>query len=129
MITHRPPVSPAMRKRAQQLRKNMTPEEKMIWYQFLRGYEQRVTRQYVLGDYIADFYCAGAKLIIEIDGAQHYDEAGRDYDAVRTRFFETYGLEVVRLTNLQINRQFKECCQYLDTIIKRRVSMLANLPR
>ena len=100
----------------------MTPEEKKIWYQFLRDYEYRITRQYVLGNYIADFYCAKAQLIIEIDGAQHYDEAGRDYDAARTRFFEKYGLEVVRLTNFQINKQFKECCRYLDNIMKRRVN-------
>ncbi len=130
MISHRPFVSAEMQKRSRVLRKNMTPEEKKIWYQFLHNYEYRITRQYVLGDYIADFYCAKAKLIIEIDGAQHYDEAGQDYDAKRTRFFENYGLSVIRLTNLQVNKQFRECCQYLDCIIKERVRLYrANAPR
>ncbi len=130
MVIDRPRVSAEMRKRSRELRKNMTSEEKKIWYQFLRKYEYPVARQYVLGDYIADFYCAKARLIIEIDGAQHYDEAGQNYDAERTRFFETYGLEVIRLTNLQVNKQFRECCQYLDCIIKERVNMCkANLHR
>ncbi len=109
MVTDCPRVSEEMRKRSRELRKNMTPEEKKIWYQFLRKYEYRIARQYVLGDYIADFYCAEARLIIEIDGAQHYDEAGQNYDARRTHFFENYGLEVIRLTNLQVNNQFREC--------------------
>ena len=127
MITNRPRVSKSMRMRSRELRNQMTPEEKQLWYHFLRTYRPRVTRQYVLGPYIADFYCAKAGLIIEIDGKQHCTEAGFAHDTVRTRFFENYGLKVVRLTNFQIHFQFNECCQYLETILRERIMERATM--
>ena len=127
MITNRPRVSKSMRMRSRELRNQMTPEEKQLWYHFLRTYRPRVTRQYVLGPYIADFYCAKAGLIIEIDGKQHCTESGFAHDTVRTHFFENYGLKVVRLTNFQIHFQFNECCQYLETILRERIMERATM--
>ena len=127
MITNRPRVSKSMRIRSRELRNQMTPEEKQLWYHFLRTYRPRVTRQYVLGPYIADFYCAKAGLIIEIDGKQHCTEPGFAHDTVRTHFFENYGLKVVRLTNFQIHFQFNECCQYLETILRERIMERATM--
>ena len=127
MITNRPRVSKSMRMRSRELRNQMTPEEKQLWYHFLRTYRHRVTRQYVLGPYIADFYCAKAGLIIEIDGKQHCTESGFAHDTVRTHFFENYGLKVVRLTNFQIHFQFNECCQYLETILRERIMERATM--
>ena len=127
MITNRPRVSKSMRIRSRELRNQMTPEEKQLWYHFLRTYRPRVTRQYVLGPYIADFYCAKAGLIIEIDGKQHCTESGFAHDTVRTHFFENYGLKVVRLTNFQIHFQFNECCQYLETILRERIMERATM--
>ena len=127
MITNRPRVSKSMRIRSRELRNQMTPEEKQLWYHFLRTYRPRVTRQYVLGPYIADFYCAKAGLIIEIDGKQHCTESGFAHDTVRTHFFESYGLKVVRLTNFQIHFQFNECCQYLETILRERIMERATM--
>ncbi|MBO7310809.1 MAG: endonuclease domain-containing protein, partial [Clostridia bacterium] len=83
---------------AKMLRKNMTKEEKHLWYDFLRTYPVRFLRQKVLGQYIVDFYCAKAKIVIELDGSGHYTEQGRMYDAERTSFLEGYGLKVIRIS-------------------------------
>ena len=80
---------------AQELRKNMTKEERRLWYNFLRHYPIRFTRQKVIDHYIVDFYCAKAKLIIELDGSQHYSEEAQQKDAVRTAALEQYGLTVI----------------------------------
>lgn len=82
--------------RAKQLRKEMTKEERHLWYDFLRGYPVRFSRQKVLGRYIADFYSAEARLVIELDGSQHFEEDNLLKDAERTAFLEAYGLRVIR---------------------------------
>ena len=82
---------------AKQLRKNMTKEERHLWYDFLRSYPLHIYRQRVLGKYIVDFYCAKAKLVIELDGSQHYDEENMKKDAERTTFLDGYGLKVIRI--------------------------------
>ena len=84
---------------AKQLRKEMTKEERHLWYDFLRSYPIRFSRQKVLGKYIVDFYSAEAKLVIELDGSQHYDEKSIEYDAARTAFLEAYGLTILRIPN------------------------------
>ena len=81
---------------AKQLRKDMTKEERHLWYDFLRPYPLRFSRQKILGKYIVDFYCAQAKLVIELDGSQHYEDANIEKDAERTAFLEGYGLTVLR---------------------------------
>ena len=84
---------------AKQLRKEMTKEERRLWYDFLRSYPVRFSRQKVLGKYIADFYCAEAKLVIEPDGSQHYEDRNAKKDADRTAFLEGYGLRAIRIPN------------------------------
>ena len=107
---------------AKTLRKNMTKEEKHLWYDFLRGYPIHFLRQKVLGKYIVDFYCAQAKLIIELDGSGHYAKDGEEYDAERTAFLEEYGLKVVRITNLEVTRNFKGVCEYIHCLVKQSLS-------
>ena len=99
---------------ARMLRREMTKEERHLWYDFLRDYPIRFTRQKVLGSYIADFYCAKAKLVIELDGSQHYTEDHLLKDELRTRFLEGYGLTVIRILNLELNRDFESVCRYID---------------
>jgi len=103
---------------AKNLRKNATPEENHLWYDFLSSYEVRFQRQKAIGDFIADFYCHKAKLIIELDGSQHATEQGIRKDIVRTDILESYGLKVIRFTNNQINNNFRGVCEQIDRIVK-----------
>ena len=98
---------------ARMLRKNMTKEERHLWYDFLRGYPIRFSRQKILGRYIVDFYCAAAKLVVELDGSQHYEEKGLEQDAKRTKYLEGYGLTVVRIINHDVNKNFRGVCEIL----------------
>ena len=100
--------------RAGQLRREMTKEERRLWYNYLRSYPIRFARQKILGRYIADFYCAKAKLVIELDGSQHYDEDNQQKDAQRTAFLQGYGLQVIRIPNNEVNRNFAGVCEYID---------------
>lgn len=104
---------------AKQLRKEMTKEERHLWYDFLRNYPVRFSRQKVLGKYIVDFYCAKAKLVIELDGAQHYEDNNKEKDAERTFFLEKYGITVMRFTNGEINTNFNAICEYIDSTVKK----------
>ena len=109
---------------AKQLRKEMTKEERHLWYDFLRSYPVRFSRQKVLGKYIADFYSAEAKLVIELDGSQHYDVASMAKDAERTAFLEGYGLKVIRIPNNEVSRNFRGVCEYIDTAVRQSLSQL-----
>ncbi len=106
---------------AQSLRKNMTKEERHLWYDFLSSYPIPFKRQKVLDKYIADFYCHKAKLVIEIDGSQHFSEEGLIYDEERTRFIEKYGIVVLRFTNIDINQRFDAVCEFIDYKVKERL--------
>ena len=103
---------------AKTLRKNATPQEKHLWYDFLANHAVRFQRQKAIDNFIADFYCHRAKLVIEIDGAQHYTEEGAQKDEVRTEILEGYDLKVIRFTNRQINTNFRGVCEYIDTVVK-----------
>ena len=83
-------------KNARALRKNMTPEERHLWYDFLRDYPVRILRQKVIDEYIADFYCHSARLVIELDGSQHYEDAGVAADQERDRYLTGQGLCILR---------------------------------
>ena len=109
---------------AKQLRKEMTKEERHLWYDFLRSYPVRFSRQKVLGKYIVDFYSAEAKLIIELDGSQHYERDHMAKDAERTAFLEGYGLKVIRIPNNEVSRNFRGVCEYIDTAVKQSLSQL-----
>ena len=103
---------------AKRLRKNATPQENHLWYDFLSKYEVRFQRQKVIDNFIADFYCHKAKLVIEIDGAQHFTEEGLQKDEFRTEILEGYDLSVIRFTNHQINTNFIGVCEYIDFVVK-----------
>ena len=109
---------------AKQLRKDMTKEERHLWYDYLRRYPVRFSRQKVLGKYIVDFYSAEAKLVIELDGSQHYDDDNMKKDAQRTAFLEGYGLTVIRIPNNEVNRNFRGVCEYIDTAVRQSLSQL-----
>ena len=103
---------------AKKLRKNATAEENHLWYDFLRYYEVRFQRQKAIDNFIADFYCYKANLVIEIDGSQHYSEEGIQKDEFRTEILEGYNLKVIRFTNKQVNENFQGVCQYIDIVVK-----------
>ena len=109
---------------AKQLRKEMTKEERHLWYDFLRGHPARFSRQKVLGRYIADFYSAEAKLVIELDGSQHYEADGTAKDAERTAFLEGYGLTVLRIPNNEVSRNFRGVCEHIDAAVEQSLSQL-----
>ena len=103
---------------AKELRKNMTPWERKLWYDFLRNYPVRFQRQKALGDYIVDFYCAKAGLVIELDGGGHYTAEQTEKDNLRTRNLEQMHLTVIRICNLDIDRNFRGVCEHIDLIVK-----------
>ena len=103
---------------ARELRKNMTPQEKKLWYDFLRSYQPRFQRQKPIGNYIADFYCAKAKLVIELDGSGHYSEEQKVKDNARTLELEGMNIDVLRICNLDVDRNFIGVCEYIDKAIR-----------
>jgi very-short-patch-repair endonuclease len=96
---------------AQQLRKNMTKEERRLWYDFLKTLPVTVHRQKVFENYIVDFYIASAKLVIELDGSQHFESAGQAQDAQRDGFLKARGLTVLRIPNNEVNQNFSGVCE------------------
>ena len=107
---------------AKQLRKEMTKEERHLWYDFLRTHPVRFSRQKILGKYIADFYSAEAKLVIELDGSQHYQDGNAEKDAERSAFLEGYGLTVIRIPNNEVTRNFRGVCEFIDTTVRQSLS-------
>ena len=103
---------------AKNLRRNMTPQERDLWYQYLRHHPFKFTRQKVLGKYIADFYCASAKLLIELDGSQHYNEKGMEADRERTQFLMQYGIRVLRIPNNAVSQNLRGVCDYIDAVLQ-----------
>ena len=102
---------------AQSLRKKMTKEEAKLWYQFLSRCQPRFHRQFVIGNYIADFYCHKAKLIVELDGSQHCTPEEIQYDQKRTDYLQSQGLKVLRFSNFDVMRQFEAVCEVIDRAI------------
>ena len=109
------------KQKSQLLRKNQTKEEGKLWHLFLKQYEVRFTRQKLIGNYIVDFYCHRARLVIEIDGSQHYEEENKVYDQERTKYLEKIGLKVLRFTNLEVNRNIRGVCLKIDNEVKSRL--------
>ena len=107
-----------MRKRSQELRKNPTLEEKILWYEYLRTYPIQWNRQKVIGNYIVDFYCRKLNLVIELDGSQHYEEQGLIYDEKRTAYLESLGLKVLRIQNREIKKNLPNVCDYIDEEVR-----------
>ena len=117
---YNPKIVPA----AKMLRKNMTKEERHLWYDYLRTHPARFSRQKVLGRYIADFYSAKARLVIELDGGGHYMEEAKTYDDQRTVALEAYGLAIIRIPNTEVNSNFRGVCDYIDRIVEQSLSQL-----
>ena len=102
---------------ARTLRKSMTKEERKLWYEYLRAYPVKFTRQKVLGAYVADFYCAKVKLVIELDGSQHYLDGGPRRDAARTGYLNNFGVTVLRIPNNYVNSNLRGVCEYIDNAV------------
>ena len=116
--------NPSLVSNAKQLRKNMTKEERHLWYDFLRDYPIRFQRQKVLGKYIVDFYCAKANLIVELDGSQHYEPAEALRDQERTEYLQQYGITVIRIPNNEVMKNFLGVCESIDSFVKQSLSQL-----
>ena len=108
-----------MKTLAQNLRKNMTLEERILWYQYLKTYPVQWNRQKVIGPYIVDFFCKRAKLIVELDGSQHYEPETADYDQKRTVYLNSLGYAVLRFSNTDIKTNLSGVCEVIDRAVKK----------
>ena len=114
------PYKNNLTKNARELRKNATKQENHLWYDFLSTYKIKFRRQRPIGGFIADFYCEEAKLVIELDGSQHYTDDVKKYDDERSAFFEKYDIKVLRFANNEINENFEGVCILIDKEVKER---------
>ena len=111
------PKSKNLLHHARSLRREMTPQERKLWYLYLQKYPVKIYKQRIIGPYIVDFYCASANLVIKIDGSQHYDDEGKAYDAARSQYLNELGLRVVRYSNADINARFDRVCESIHLLI------------
>ena len=105
------------------MRNNPTKEENHLWCEFLRTYHIQFNRQRIIGNYIVDFYCPKARLVIELDGHMHYQDFDKKYDTERSAFFRQYGIEVLRFPNKSIRNNFKEVCRKIDESVNKRLNL------
>ena len=103
--------------RAKQLRRDATKQENHLWYDYLKDYPLRFQRQKAIGNYIVDFYCHKAGLVVELDGSQHYEEDAMQYDVKRTEYLNTSGLRVLRILNIDVDRNFEGVCMEIDKTV------------
>ena len=113
--------NPELTYNAKTLRKNMTKEEKHLWYDYLRDHPVRFLRQKVIDNYIVDFYCSKAKLAVEIDGSQHYETGALLKDKIRTENLEKRDILIIRVPNNEIRKNFEGVCQYIDYFVRERI--------
>ena len=106
---------------ARELRRKMTPQERRLWYDFLRKYPVEFYKQRIIESFIVDFYCADARLVIELDGSQHYTEQGKAYDEERSTILRGYGLRILRFSNREVNQQFDTVCETIDREVQARL--------
>ncbi len=106
------------------LRRNMTRQEKHLWYDFLRYYPIKIYKQRIIDNFVADFYCHSARLVIELDGSQHYTSQGKAHDAARIEILERYGIYVLRFSNKDIDENFDGVCRMIDRVINERIETL-----
>lgn len=114
--------------RAKELRHNMTKQEKHLWYDFLCKYPVRFQRQKAIDNFIVDFYCHKAKLIVELDGSQHYSEEGMEYDSSRSDILVQYALKVIRFANTDVDKNFADVCVAIDEKVKQRLKEIPSTP-
>ena len=115
------PKNGEMLPRARELRREMTPQENKLWYQFLRHYPIKIYKQRIIESFIADFYCSRAQLVIELDGAQHATEQGVQYDLERSSILSQSGLLVLRFSNHEVDLQFEAVCEKIHETIQARL--------
>ena len=106
---------------ARNLRKEMTKEERHLWYDYLRCHPAKFRRQAIMGRFIVDFYCAKAKLVIELDGSQHYEPRNQYADQLRTEYLEKFGVTVLRFANTEVMGNFRGVCEYIDRMVQTRL--------
>ena len=106
------------------LRRNMTRQEKHLWYDFLRRYPVKIYKQRIIDNFVVDFYCHSARLVIELDGSQHYTSQGKAHDEARTEILEKYGISVLRFSNKDVDDNFNGVCLMIDKVINERVEAL-----
>ena len=109
--------NPKLKTLSQNLRRRMTPEERHLWYDFLKSLPITVNRQKVIGSYIADFYIASAKLVIELDGSQHYKAKGQVSDLERDKYFSDLGLRILRFSNADVKENFDGVCEEIQKVL------------
>ena len=109
-----------LKDRSRELRKTMTKQEKRLWYEFLRKYHVKFYRQRSIDYFIADFYCSAARLVVEVDGNQHFTDQGLEYDRERTAVFGRYGIEVIRFSNRDVEQNFEQVCGEIERMVKER---------
>ncbi|MBP3324371.1 MAG: endonuclease domain-containing protein [Clostridia bacterium] len=105
--------NPRLTPYSKELRKNMTREECLLWYDFFKKLDCNINRQKVIGKYIVDFCCSEAKLIIEVDGIQHLEEDAKKYDEKRDSFLRSKGYRIIRLSNFDVTINFEFTCKRL----------------
>ena len=108
---------------AKSLRKAMTKQEKHLWYDFLSKYPIKIYRHRIIDGFVVDFYCHKAKLVIEIDGSQHYTPEGKEYDKFRSAILSQRGLQVIRFTNMDVDKNFDGVCYMIDKVIRERLTL------
>ena len=112
---------------AKTLRKNMTPWERKLWYEYLRYYPVRFQRQRAIGEYIVDFYCAKARLVVELDGGGHYMPEQEKKDEIRTNHLQQMNLTVLRICNIDVDKNFRGVCEYIDSCVQKSLPQSATL--
>ncbi|MCL2562974.1 MAG: endonuclease domain-containing protein [Oscillospiraceae bacterium] len=115
------PRNKNLKPRSSELRNNATKQENRLWYDFLRKRRPPFYRQRIIGNYIVDFYCPKAKLVIELDGAQHYEDEAMEYDMLRTEYLNSCGLSVLRFSNKEVDACFEGVCQSVERAILSRL--------
>ena len=114
-------ANPKLTAFAKELRKNMTRQERHLWYDFLKAYPIQFKRQYPIGCYIVDFYCYRGRLVVELDGAQHCESSAVEYDRKRTAYLRQQGLYVLRISNRDVTEQFRSVCEMIDHTVRDRL--------
>ena len=111
---------------ARKLRKDMTKQESHLWYDFLKNYPIRWYKQRIIENFIVDFYCSKAKLVVELDGSQHYELNAMEYDKIRTKIINVYGIEVIRFSNYDVDSNFDGVCEEIDKVVRERLAIIDN---
>ncbi|MCL2195045.1 MAG: endonuclease domain-containing protein [Oscillospiraceae bacterium] len=106
--------------RAREMRNNSTVQENQLWHGFLKQYPVRFFRQFIIGEYIADFCCRKAKLVVELDGSHHLSDHQREYDRIRDHYLQTRGYTVVRFSNKEIDMNFSQVCTEINRLVRER---------